>query len=147
MVQDSNNLDTEDLIIFTNLLARFDDLATATEGFDRGNPFRRLSLVIKYRANIVCTAPFLKTRRRRRFCGSWPSIYGEKHPIRSNVLRTDVLLRSSLSYNIVFTMAIALTHAIGHVTLRPVLRAEWSDHGQTTGRGASWTPLWSRWFQ
>ena len=35
MVQDSNNLDTEDLIIFTNLLARFDDLATATEGFDR----------------------------------------------------------------------------------------------------------------
>ena len=60
-----------------------------------GNPFRRLSLVIKYRANIVCTAPFLKTRRRRRFCGSWPSIYGEKHPIRSNVLRTDVLLRSS----------------------------------------------------
>ena len=27
MVQDSNNLDTEDLIIFTNLLARFDDLA------------------------------------------------------------------------------------------------------------------------
>ena len=60
-----------------------------------GNPFRRLSLVIKYRANIVCTAPYLKTRRRRRFCGSWPSIYGEKHPIRSNVLRTDVLLRSS----------------------------------------------------
>ena len=35
MVQDSNNLDTEHLIIFTNLLARFDDLATATEGFDR----------------------------------------------------------------------------------------------------------------
>ena len=29
MVQDSNNLDTEDVIIFTNLLARFDDLATA----------------------------------------------------------------------------------------------------------------------
>ena len=46
-----------------------------------------------------------------------------------------------VSYNIVFTTAIALTHAIGHVTLRPVLRAEWSDHGQTTGRGASWTPL------
>ena len=35
MVQDSTNLDTEDLIIFTNLLARFDDLATETEGFDR----------------------------------------------------------------------------------------------------------------
>ena len=34
MVQDLNNLDTEDLIIFTNLLAR-SDLATATEGFDR----------------------------------------------------------------------------------------------------------------
>ena len=34
-----------------------------------------------------------------------------------------------VSYNIVFTTAIALTHAIGHVTLRPVLRAEWSDHG------------------
>ena len=32
MVQD---LDTEDLIIFINLLARSDDLATATEGFDR----------------------------------------------------------------------------------------------------------------
>ena len=46
-----------------------------------------------------------------------------------------------VSYNIVFTTAIALTHAIGHVTLRPVLRGEWSDHGQTTGRGASWTPL------
>ena len=30
-----NNLDTEDLIIFTNLLARSGDLATATEGFDR----------------------------------------------------------------------------------------------------------------
>ena len=30
-----NNLDTGDLIIFTNLFARFDDLATATEGFDR----------------------------------------------------------------------------------------------------------------
>ena len=29
-----NNLDTEDLFIFTNLLAR-SDLATATEGFDR----------------------------------------------------------------------------------------------------------------
>ena len=43
-----------------------------------------------------------------------------------------------VSYNIVFTTAIALTHAIGHVTLRPVLRGEWSDHGQTTGRGASW---------
>ena len=39
-----------------------------------------------------------------------------------------------ISYNIVFTTAIALTHVIGHVTLRPVLRAEWSDHGQTTGR-------------
>ena len=35
MVQDSNNLETEDLIVFTNLLARFDDFATATEGFDR----------------------------------------------------------------------------------------------------------------
>ena len=34
-VQDLNNLDTEDLIIFTNLLARSDDLDTATEGFDR----------------------------------------------------------------------------------------------------------------
>ena len=34
-----------------------------------------------------------------------------------------------VSYNIVFTTAIALTHAIGHVTLRPVLRAEWPDHG------------------
>ena len=33
MVQDLNNLDTEDLIIFTNLLARSDDLAT--EGFNR----------------------------------------------------------------------------------------------------------------
>ena len=42
-----------------------------------------------------------------------------------------------VSYNIVFTTAIALTYAIGHVTLRPVVRAEWSDHGQTTGRGAS----------
>ena len=60
-----------------------------------GNPFRRLSLVIKYRVNIVCTALYFKTRRRRRLCGSWPSIYGEKHPIRSNVLRTDVLFRSS----------------------------------------------------
>ena len=66
MVQDLNNLDTEALIIFTNLLARSDDLATATEGFD---PFPRLSL-IKYRANIVCTAPYFKTRRRRRYCGS-----------------------------------------------------------------------------
>ena len=38
-----------------------------------------------------------------------------------------------VSYNIVFTTAIPLTHAIGHVTLRPVLRAEWSDQisGQT----------------
>ena len=35
MVQDLNNLDTEDLIIFINLLARSDDLATATEGLDR----------------------------------------------------------------------------------------------------------------
>ena len=35
MVQHFNNLDTEDLIIFTNLIARSDDLATATEGFDR----------------------------------------------------------------------------------------------------------------
>ena len=35
MVQYLNNLDTEDLIIFTNLLARSDNLATATEGFDR----------------------------------------------------------------------------------------------------------------
>ena len=34
MVQDLNNLDTEDLIIFTNLFAR-SDFATATEGFDR----------------------------------------------------------------------------------------------------------------
>ena len=34
MVQDLNNLDTEDLIIFTNFLARSDELATATEGFD-----------------------------------------------------------------------------------------------------------------
>ena len=35
MVQDLNNLDTEDLI-FTNLLARADlVLATAMEGFDR----------------------------------------------------------------------------------------------------------------
>ena len=35
MVQDLNNLDTEDLIIFTNLIARSGDLAAATEGFDR----------------------------------------------------------------------------------------------------------------
>ena len=46
MEQDSNNLDTEDLIIFTNLLARFDDLATAIRKDSTGNPFRRLSLVI-----------------------------------------------------------------------------------------------------
>ena len=61
-----------------------------------GNPFRRLSLplVIKYRANIVCAAPYFKTRRRQHFCGSWPTQYGEKHPIQSNFLWTDVLLRS-----------------------------------------------------
>ena len=35
MVQDLNNLDTEGLIIFTNLLACTGDLVTATEGFDR----------------------------------------------------------------------------------------------------------------
>ena len=52
-------------------------------------------IFIGFTTNIVCPAPFLKTRRRQRFCGSWPSIYGEKHPIRSNVLRTGVLLRSS----------------------------------------------------
>ena len=46
-----------------------------------------------------------------------------------------------VSYNIVSTTAIALTHVIGHVTLRPVLRAEWSDHDQTTGRGASMKPM------
>ena len=103
MVQDSNNLDTEDLIIFTNLLARFDDLATATEGFDRcADVSAGLDPVYTVR-NILFEATFFE---------------------RMSFFEVRV------SYNIVFTTAIALTHAIGHVTLRPVLRAEWTDHGR-----------------
>ena len=94
-----------------------------------GNPFRRLSLVIKYRANIDVSADL-----------------DPVYTVRNILFEATFFERMSffevrVSYNIVFTTAIALTHAIGHVTLRPVLRAEWSDHGQTTGRGASWMPL------
>ena len=106
-----------------------------------GNPFRRLSLVIKYRANIVCTAPYLKLD-----VADVSADLDPVYTVRNILFEATFFERMSffevrVSYNIVFTTAIALTHAIGHVTLRPVLRTEWSDHGQTTGRGASWTPL------
>ena len=63
MVQDLNNLDTEYLLTFLRALMTW----LRRRKDSTGNPFRRLSLVIQYRANIVCTAPYFKIRR---FCGS-----------------------------------------------------------------------------
>ena len=87
-----------------------------------GNPFRRLSLVIKYRANIVCTSKL-----------DVADVSADLDIVRNILFEATFFERMSffevrVSYNIVFTTAIALTHVIGHVTLRPVLR------GQTTVR-------------
>ena len=46
-------------------------------GISTGNPFWQLSSVIKYRANIICTAPCFKTRRCWCFCRSWPTLRWE----------------------------------------------------------------------
>ena len=135
--QNLNNF-TEDLIIFTNRLAR-SDLATATEGFD-----------YRWWLNIAPIS-FAQLHTSKPDAADVSADLDPLYTVRNILFEATFFERMSffevrVSYNIVFTTAIALTHVIGHVTLRPVLRAEWSDHGQTTGRGASRASLWSRWL-
>ena len=125
MVQYLNNLDTDDSMIFTNLLALW--LCWHTTG----NPFRRRSLETKYRANIVCTAPCFKTRRRRRFCASWPTIrwetcYSKQLSSKCAYLKTLCLQLRGLTIR-----SDDIRIVIEHMTLKSVLRAGWSGTGSS----------------
>ena len=112
MVKYLNNLDTEDLIILILLTFLRSDKATATEGFYVSADLDPVYTV----RNILFEATFFE---------------------RMSVFEVRVF------YKIVFTTQrrYALKYVIGHVTLRPVLRAEWSDNRKRRVHGASMEPM------
>ena len=112
-VQYLNNDDSEDLIIFTNLLALCLWLGYVLDG--------RFRTVTRFDAcrwwlNIVPIS-FAQLHTSKldvaNVSADLDPLYGEKHPIRSNFLRTDVLLRRA--------------RISQHWS--PVLRAGWSGTG------------------
>ena len=132
-----NNLDTEDLIIFINLLA-----LCLGYGASTGNPFRRLALVNKYPCQYRLHSSIIQN-------STSPTLMWilTHYTVRNILFEATIFERTSffevrVSHNIVFTtVLLSILIVIGHVTLRRVLCAGWSGsafsavHGSLHGVG------------
>ena len=95
------------------------------------------TLVTKYRANIVRTDPYFKTRTSLTFL--WILTH---YTVRNILFEATFFDRTSffevrVSHNIVFTTALlGISIVIGHVTLRSVLCAGWSGSAFSATQGS-----------